>query len=103
VDLVFGSDLVYAPRVIDPLFETVSTLLLRQGTKGVPGTTHTVSAKPPVFLMAHSDRRQGSSVTMAMVLDGAKKAGLEFEILKHVGAEAIYIIAFQLRECVVSE
>eukprot|EP00537_Pseudo-nitzschia_pungens_P011360 CAMPEP_0172387772 /NCGR_PEP_ID=MMETSP1061-20121228/5022_1 /TAXON_ID=37318 /ORGANISM="Pseudo-nitzschia pungens, Strain cf. pungens" /LENGTH=382 /DNA_ID=CAMNT_0013117507 /DNA_START=149 /DNA_END=1297 /DNA_ORIENTATION=+ len=102
VDLVFGSDLVYAPRVIDPLFETVSTLL-QQGTKGVPGTTHTVSAKPPVFLMAHSDRRQGSSVTLAMVLDGAKKAGLEFEILKHVGAEGIYIIAFQLRECVVSE
>eukprot|EP00536_Pseudo-nitzschia_multiseries_P016160 jgi/Psemu1/45117/gm1.45117_g len=112
VDLVFGSDLVYAPRVIGPLFETVSTLLQQQQqqqqqqhgtTRQQPGgtttaATDTVPTKQPVFLMAHSDRRQGSSVTLAMVLDGAKNAGLEFEILKQVDGEGIYIIAFKIRE-----
>ncbi len=78
-DLVFGSDLVYAPKVIKPLFETVTILMLNTKTK---------------FLMAHSDRREGSSVTLQMVLEGAQDAGLQHEILQTIEKDGIYIIAF---------
>lgn len=104
VDLVFGSDLIYAPRVIGPLFETVSTLLkhgygtnrchLPQNEDITSATTHTT----PIFLMAHSDRRKGSSVTLNMVLEGAENAGLELEILQTKEREGIYIIAFRAQQ-----
>lgn len=85
VDLVLGSDLVYSPRVIGPLFETVSMLLTND------------DSEPKQFLMAHSDRREGSSVTLKMVLEGAQTAGLAYEILQTIEREGIYIIAFRLQ------
>ncbi len=91
VHLVLGSDLVYSPRVIGPLFETVSILL--KNDKQDPTTT-----KPTTFLMAHSDRREGSSVTLKMVLEGSQITGLEYEILQTIEREGIYIIAFRLEQ-----
>jgi hypothetical protein len=106
VDLVFGSDLIYAPRVIGPLFETVSTLLkngnradhLWQQQEKNAISAATSKKSKSVFLMAHSDRREGSSVTLNAVLDGAETAGLEFEILQKVEREGIYIVAFRIQQ-----
>lgn len=86
VALVFGSDLIYAPRAIVPLFETVRTLL----------SWKVDNITTPVFLMAHSDRREGSSVTLKMVLQGANDAGLDYDILQEIEREGIYIIAFRV-------
>jgi len=97
MNLVIGSDLVYAHGVIDPLFETVS-VLLNNGNEGdsrqQQKDPRSATNKKSVFLMAHSDRREGSSVTLNMVLEGAKKAGLDYEILQRIEDEGIYVIAF---------
>jgi hypothetical protein len=99
VDIVFGSDLIYSPRVIQPLFETVSILLqqnrCRNNDDSCSTTTTTTTTNTPIFLMAHSDRREGSSVTVDMVLEGAETAALDVEILQEVKGEGIYIIAFK--------
>ncbi len=91
MDLVLGSDLVYSPQVIGPLFETVSILLTLEEQEP------TTDAQPKQFPMAHSDRREGSSVSLKMVLEGAHIAGLEYEILQTIEQEGIYIIAFRLQ------
>ncbi|CAB9507424.1 family with sequence similarity 86 [Seminavis robusta] len=72
IRLVLGSDLIYVPQVIQPLFETVKVLLSH---------THDNDNTAARFLMAHSNRRQGSSVTLEMVLEGATNAGLSHEIV----------------------
>lgn len=65
-EIVMGSDLVYVSSVIEPLFETARTLLNETG----------------VFIMAHCHRRQGSSVTVEMVLDASKQAGFQHEVVQ---------------------
>mmetsp|Transcript_10130 Transcript_10130/g.24184 ORF Transcript_10130/g.24184 Transcript_10130/m.24184 type:complete len:339 (-) Transcript_10130:2182-3198(-) len=62
-DVMIGSDLIYVAQVIEPLFETVQTLL---------------HPKHGVFLMAHCVRRQGNEVDLDMVLDQARKVGLQY-------------------------
>ena len=99
VDLVCGSDLIYAPRVIGPLFETVLRLLQNRDeaeTRPQNDLDGTTTNTKPIFLMAHSDRREGSSVTLKMVLEGAQAAGLKYEILQQVVNEGIFIIAFRI-------
>ena len=66
-DLILGSDLIYVQSVIQPLFETVKTLLC----------THE-NAK---FLMAHCSRREGNEVELSMVLDSAREEGFEYDII----------------------
>jgi predicted nicotinamide N-methyase len=66
-DLILGSDLIYVQSVIQPLFETVKTLLSTDENSK--------------FLMAHCSRREGNEVELPMVLDVAKEQGFEFEIL----------------------
>jgi Lysine methyltransferase len=88
VDLVIGSDLIYVPQVIQPLFETISVLL--QESKEKSDSTQGTS----MFLMAHSNRRKGSSVTLDMVLKGAAAEGLEATVLREEVADDIFIISF---------
>lgn len=119
VDFVFGSDLIYTPRVIGPLFDTVSTLLKNgnevEHCQGVErGDDDNVDEDvdvdeeefikraitkknntKPIFLMAHSDRREGNTVTLNMVVEGALSAGLKYEILQTIKQEGIYILAFK--------
>ncbi|KAG7372349.1 lysine methyltransferase [Nitzschia inconspicua] len=98
IDLIIGSDLIYVPQVIEPLFETVYVLLQQPFTKNEDNknqSTNLATARP-TFVMAHSDRRQGSSVTLGMVLEKSTEAGLEATILKEQPQEGIYIIAFAI-------
>lgn len=99
VDLVFGSHLIYAPRVIGPLFETVTSLLENRNRAEVRQRSQldgTTTKTKPIFLISHSDRREGSSVTLKIVLEGAEIAGLRFKILQTIVKEGIFIIAFQI-------
>ena len=105
IDLILGSDLIYVPQVIEPLFETVCVLLEQSHNSkkedNVERTTELESTKRPrtMFIMAHNDRREGSSVTLSDVLAGAKKAGLQIEILQEDSIEGIYIIGFTKPSC----
>lgn len=77
VDLILGSDLVYVPSVITPLFETVSELLDGSGE----------------FIMSHCSRREGSSVTLEMVLERAAELGLKHTIMEE--DDDISVISFR--------
>ena len=66
-DLILGSDLIYVQSVIQPLFETVKTLLSTDDNSK--------------FLMAHCSRREGNEVELPMVLDIAREQGFNFEVL----------------------
>ena len=65
-DVIFGSDLIYVQKVIQPLFETVSTLLEEFGC----------------FIMAHCARREGNEVNVSMVFDVADSFGLQHDIVE---------------------
>ena len=78
-DKMIGSDLVYVPKVVPPLFECVRTLLSRDGE----------------FIMAHCARREGSSVTVDMVLDGACSAGLDHSLVTE--EDDISVFSFRLK------
>jgi len=85
---LFGSDLIYVPSVIGPLFETVGVFLRRS------------DSQRPRFVMAHCQRRAGNSVTLDMVLEGAKQQGLvliQTERQDSCGDENIVILEFGLK------
>ena len=63
-DLIIGSDLLYVPSVIKPLFETVLQLL---------------SPDNGEFLMAHCCRRVGNEVSLEEVLSVANNLGFDCE------------------------
>ncbi|KAL7532963.1 hypothetical protein ACHAXR_004957 [Thalassiosira sp. AJA248-18] len=65
-DMILGSDLIYVPSVIKPLFETVRVLL---------------STAEGKFLMAHCSRREGNEVDLQMVLDVADEEGFGHDAL----------------------
>jgi hypothetical protein len=97
IDLVLGSDLIYVPHVIESLFETVCVLLEQSDDLKKEDNAEmesTTNKRPAMFNMAHNDRREGSSVTLSDVLDGAKKAGVQIDILQEDSVEGIYIIGF---------
>jgi predicted nicotinamide N-methyase len=81
VDVVIGSDLVYAPQVIAPLFQTVKTLL--------------ANSPSGMFLMAHCSRRVGSSVTISMVLEAADEAGFQYELVENAEDISVYIFRWK--------
>lgn len=77
-DVIFGSDLVYVPRVIEPLFETVQILINQGG----------------VFVMAHCERREGNEVEVEMVLNDARKSGFRYDLVEE--ADDIFVYEFRL-------
>ena len=78
-DLILGSDLIYVPSVIRPLFETVRVLLGKHE-----------NAK---FLMAHCARREGNEVELPMVLEAAKEEGFKYEEI--LEDDDIYLFSFR--------
>ena len=67
-DVLFGSDLIYVAKNIQPLFETVTTLLSETSSSSC-------------FIMAHCTRREGNEVSVEMVLEAAESFGLEHTIV----------------------
>lgn len=84
-DLIVGTDLVYTPKAIEPLFETVRVIL----GAGASGAS---------FVMVHSDRREGSSVNLPMVLKGAEAASLNYKILKSAEAQGNHLMVFSIKD-----
>jgi predicted nicotinamide N-methyase len=79
-DVIMGSDLVYVPKVIKPLMETLRVLLKKGG----------------IFVMAHCVRRQGNEVRTKMVLEAADQIGLCHQLLKR--DDDVYLYEFKWKE-----
>lgn len=75
-DFIMGSDLVYVPSVLSPLFETARALL---------------EEEHGVFLMAHCHRREGSSVNVEMVLEASETAYFEHELVQKEDDISLFI------------
>lgn len=77
-DVILGADLVYSPRVIAPLWETVGALL----------------GPESIFIMAYCSRRNdGGSTSIDEVLETGNKAGFSHECVDHT--EDIYVHVFR--------
>ena len=74
-DVLFGSDLIYVTKVIQPLFETVSALLAESGC----------------FIMAHCARREGNEVDVDMIFEAALSLGLKHEIVEEDEDISVFI------------
>lgn len=80
-DVIIGSDLIYVPNVIEPLFKTIKILL---------------SPKDGKFIMAHCARRQGNEVNLDMIFNAAKQIDLKWDLLKQ--DDDIYLFSFEWNE-----
>ena len=78
--VLLASDIVYAAVIVEPLWETVHTLLEPEGG---------------VFIMAFARRKV--NVTIDMVLEAAVKHGFEYELVKEDLEEGIWIYEFKFR------
>jgi predicted nicotinamide N-methyase len=79
LQVLIASDIIYARCIVEPLWETVQTLLER-----------TMSSK---FIMAYFSKRK-VNVTIDVVLEHAQEAGFEFELVEE-DPEGVHIYVFQ--------
>lgn len=79
-DVLIASDIIYAECIIQPLWETVQTLLSR-----IDG----------VFVMAFARRKV--PVSIQYVLDSAVKNGFVYELVREDKEEGIWVYIFRFR------
>ena len=77
---ILASDIIYAPSIIQPLWETIQTLLDREG----------------VFVMAFARRKV--PVSIELVLEEATKFGFDYELVKEDQEEGIWVYTFRFAE-----
>ena len=78
-DVIFGSDLIYVSKVIEPLFETVTALLDKSGR----------------FIMAHCARRHGNEVSVDMVLETADSFGLHYQVVERDDDISVFVFRWK--------
>jgi predicted nicotinamide N-methyase len=79
-DVLLASDIVYAKCIIEPLWETVTTLLRSEG----------------VFVMAFARRKV--PISIQFVLESAEKAGFTYEMAKEDLQEGIWVYQFRFKK-----
>lgn len=77
---IIASDIIYAPSIIKPLWETIHTLLDEEG----------------VFVMAFARRKV--PVSIELVLQSAVGHGFEYELVKEDGEEGIWVYVFRFED-----
>jgi predicted nicotinamide N-methyase len=80
-DVLIASDIVYAECIIEPLWQTVETLLSRKGG---------------VFIMAFARRKV--PVSKEHVLESAEMAGFQHELVREDTDEGIWIYTFRYKD-----
>jgi len=84
-DVIIASDIIYAAVIVEPLWETVRTLLQRPGG-GVEGG---------VLVMAYARRKV--PVSIEIVLKKAIECGFVYELVKEDDEEGIWVYTFRFR------
>lgn len=82
-DVIIASDIIYAECIIQPLWETVKTL---------------ISRPDGVFVMAFARRRVPISIDF--VLESATKNGFEYDMVREDKEEGIWVYKFHFRQFV---
>ncbi|KAL3926515.1 MAG: hypothetical protein SGARI_005583 [Bacillariaceae sp.] len=85
--VILASDIIYARCIVEPLWDTVSTLLEK-----------TKSAK---FIMAYFSKRK-VNVTIDVVLEYAQQTGFDYELVEQ-DADGVHVYIFQWKEVVEEE
>lgn len=80
-DVLIASDIIYAECIIEPLWQTIQTLLCR---------------KRGVFVMAFARRKV--PVSREYVLESANRAGFQYELVREDTEEGIWIYLFRFQE-----
>lgn len=78
-DVILASDIIYAKCIIEPLMETIQTLLSRDG----------------VFIMAFAKRRV--PISIEFVLEFAENSGLVYELASEDKEEGIWVYLFRFK------
>jgi len=86
-DVILASDIIYSAVIIEPLWETIETLL-RRPKDGEEGG---------VFVMAYA-RRKDVPVSIELVLDAAVESGFVYELVKEDDEDGIWVYTFRFSE-----
>ena len=79
-DTIIASDIIYAPSIIEPLWETIETMLDKDG----------------VFVMAFARRKV--PVSIELVLEAAVKHKFGYDLVKEDKIEGIWVYVFRYAE-----
>jgi Lysine methyltransferase len=92
-DVVLGSDIIYVPEIIEPLFETIERILMNRPDDDDGDAHHD---PPPTFILAYARR----NVPIDLVLDHAKQRGFVWTCPDNESAEGVFCFqrASSLRE-----
>jgi len=86
-DVLLASDIIYAAVIVEPLWETVRTLLKKPGDGGEEGG---------VFVMAYARRKV--PVSIELVLETAVENGFVYELVKEDKEEGIWVYVFRFSD-----
>ena len=82
-DVILASDVIYAPVIVVPLWETIVTLLKRPSDNDEGG----------VFVMAYARRKV--PVSIELVCEKAVENGFVYELVKEDDEEGIWVYTFR--------
>ena len=85
-DVILASDIIYSPVIVEPLWETIQTLLKRP-RNGEDGG---------VFVMAYARRKV--PVSIELVCERGEEAGFIHEMVKEDKEEGIWVYTFRYKE-----
>ena len=85
-DVIIASDIIYSPVIVEPLWETVETLLTK------PKNVDSGKKEGGVFVMAFARRKV--PVSIDMVCEKAVENGFTYEIVKEDEEEGIWVYTF---------
>ena len=84
-DVILASDIIYSPVIVEPLWETIQTLL-KKPTNDDGG----------VFVMAYARRKV--PVSIELVCEKGEEAGFVHEMVKEDKEEGIWVYKFRYKE-----
>ena len=86
-DVILASDIIYSPVIVQPLWETVETLLKKPRSDDEEGG---------VFIMSYARRKV--DVSIELVLEKAVEYGFVYKLVKEDEEDGIWVYTFRFRE-----
>lgn len=84
-DVILASDIIYSSVIVEPLWETITTLL-KKPSEGC--------GEAGVFVMAYARRKQ-VPVSIELVLEAAVQHGFVYELVKEDDEDGIWVYSFR--------
>ena len=94
-DVIIASDIIYSPVIIEPLWETVQTLL-KKPSSCVEEEKGEEEDGGGIFVMAYA-RRDKVPVSFDLVCEKAEEHGFVWEMVKEDEEEGIWVYTFRFK------